>query len=1042
MNTEKISAGLAALVVGLAFFGLALNLRVPLDYSEFVVGNITWYAGNKFQDLIAWPVFIFSSFGAYICFAGLTDSMRERHGAETTARLASQFVLWTLPFFAAAAALYWTEKIDSKVTAISAVGVVAVGIVAFLQRKAQERPDPAFWGAALFGFVLVALIPLEIAMLLSRMPMSLVGHFDPKLFFNASYGLALALLIIGAIILGRRPQLIKKHYRELLLVGQIGLPLFYLTLYPARLSLPTGELTKYETTILLNVVLALAIIYGIADILRRFRSAAGQKNPKSLFSPFAIFGLLVALKLGYTVAPHIHPDDYHFGEHLLGLWSYLQGYAPYVDLLPPHGIIENDVRPALGLLFFNGYAGSLGEAGRMTFVILGLAAYLSIYRATGSLIISFIALLPLGHRFALLFLIPFICLWLSPTLRAQPYRWLIVYGITAPIAVLGVPPQGVVVVAAFAILAIKLTLDQIRTGDSRSWGQLLITAALVLATIVFTPLLWMILGAVQYVLENGQINQPAYGIPWTMSWNGEVKGYTFEAIRNSWIFIPLACLFLLHAHYKEFPDARSVFYTSLVLIALCFLMIPYSLGRIDPGSILRSGVTSIFSWSVLVPLLTWKLIKAEMRAPLALLVVIMPSLTGAGVSSLSRLATAASQSIAVPQLRDTEAAGIANIGRANVDDEHWSRITRLDGLLKARLEPQEPYLDLTSRNAHYLYVDRLPPIPVSAPYNLVHPKQEKRAVEKLRNNPPKLALLEADNIIHDGGGLALRNPQLYRFAVETYVPVMERGFIVGYRKSDIVAKGNVIAEARVRDDRGAGRPAIELSDKVLAAMLSVGDRIRISGEDTRSIQEIHVEEGLVELDGGVLPTPNAFADNLVEIAVPPRVYREYTASLLERSFAKSEFLKIPVSWGRAEKSLSRKMTLVQDLHKTPQSLHDLVEQDGFLNVAGQAPHLLFDLSGLDLSGRDAGLLKFDLSCAERKTDIRLRISWWGDDRDGPFDSSRVTFTADNGALIVPLDASPWWLTLAKVKGLTLELEGPSACSSFKIENIGLYQRIY
>src|SRR5690606_3372999 len=211
-------------------------------------------------------------------------------------------------------------------------------------------------------------------------------------------------------------------------------------------------------------------------------------------------------------------------------------------------------------------------------------------------------------------------------------------------------------------------------------------------------------------------------------------------------------------------------------------------------------------------------------------------------------------------------------------------------------------------------------------------------------------------------------------------PVMERGFIVGYRKSDIVAKESIIAEARVRDDRGVGRPVIELSDKVLAAMLSVGDRIRISGDDIRAIQKIHVAESIVELDGGVLPTPNASADNLVEIAVSPRVYREYTASLLERSFARSEFLKIPVSWGRAEKSLSRKMTLVQDLDNTPQSLHDLVEQDDFLNVVGQAPHLLFDLSGLDLSGRDAGLLKFDLSCAERKTDIRLRISWWGDDR--------------------------------------------------------------
>jgi hypothetical protein len=52
----------------------------------------------------------------------------------------------------------------------------------------------------------------------------------------------------------------------------------------------------------------------------------------------------------------------------------------------------------------------------------------------------------------------------------------------------------------------------------------------------------------------------------------------------------------------------------------------------------------------------------------------------------------------------------------------------------------------------------------------------------------------------------------------------------------------------------------------------------------------------------------------------------------------------------------------------------------------------------------------------------------------------VKFTGENGILIVPLDASPWWLGLSKVKGLRFDLDNASACIAFKITNISLFQR--
>ncbi|WP_316893512.1 hypothetical protein, partial [Ralstonia mannitolilytica] len=163
----------------------------------------------------------------------------------------------------------------------------------------------------------------------------------------------------------------------------------------------------------------------------------------------------------------------------------------------------------------------------------------------------------------------------------------------------------------------------------------------------------------------------------------------------------------------------------------------------------------------------------------------MSALLGLGVTSFSGLSSIAAQKVNSPPLRDSVVAGLPNVGIAYIEESQWNRINRLNKLLELRLAANETYLDLTSRNAHYFYLNRSPAMPVTAPYNLTPPTQQRRAVDALSVSPPKLALLQADNIVHDGGGLALRNPYLYRFVMDNYVPRMEGGFIVGYLKSEV-----------------------------------------------------------------------------------------------------------------------------------------------------------------------------------------------------------------------------------------------------------------
>lgn len=199
--------------------------------------------------------------------------------------------------------------------------------------------------------------------------------------------------------------------------------------------------------------------------------------------------------------------------------------------------------------------------------------------------------------------------------------------------ILGVPPQGLLLVAAFGLLAVKIAWDQIRFGDKKSWQRLGLVIAFMSLVFAVTPIFSMLFGAIRYVLENGPINQIAYGVPWDISWNaGGKSGFVFEAIRMSWVAIPVLCLYVMHKNWRDLGDSKSFFYRTNIF-SFSVLLIPYSMGRIDPGSVSRPGLVSIFGWGVLFPLLLWGISNAKTRAFVVLSAVFMSALLGFGVTS-------------------------------------------------------------------------------------------------------------------------------------------------------------------------------------------------------------------------------------------------------------------------------------------------------------------------------------------------------------------------------------------------------------------------
>lgn len=1050
--TEKISVFTAACVLASLGLVLSLNIFTAQSYSEFIVGSITWQANTKLQDLIAGPVFIFTLFISIIAFGNLLQHVKREIGVENAESFSIQLIWLSTPSLAAISGLFLRNSLDQNILYLSSAGIALVTTAVYFNWNRSISTNSTVFGIYFLSIILIGAIPIEIGLLLSRLPMKLAGNLDIRQYIQASYAIGTIGFCIGFIFAAGKQDLLSKILPKLVLASQITLPLLYLTLYPARLLQPTGTLSSYDTTIWLKILIATVMLLAFFDAVRRFIRYGSTGDYFKLLSPVSIFGILIALKVGNTVAPIISPDDYHFGESLLGWWSYIQGAIPYVDYIPAHGLIDDDLRLLVSSIFFDGTAGSVPEAGRLAWAMLAFFAFLSIYSYSGSVGLAFASIYFLGWSTGWLFLIPFICLWFNPSLRSTPSRWLGLWIATAPLLVLGIPPQGLLLLASSGFLVAHFSWQFIFQTEKRSWshvlGPLLVVAILSLST----PLGKMLQGAARYVLENGPINQLSYGVPWSLSWSGEGRnsGMLFEFIRMSWIFIPIGCLAIIYSHRRHLDLNNSPVLPAITGLIFTLLLIPYSMGRIDPGGVSRPGLSAIFGFAFLMPVIAWKFRERYSGSFIILLLACLSSALGFWRISVTHIPSITAQSIRIPELKSGPDSGLDNIGNAYVQANHWSRLIRLKTILDKNLDSGEPYLDLTSRNAQYFYLDRRPILPVSAPYNMAPLSQQKKAVDILSERLPKVAVLAADNIVFDGGGLSLRNPYLYRFVVDNYTPYFENGFIIGRSKKSNRDAHPLAVEATIKDLTNADwihgvhriEAALAISSPMLVAHTEVGDQVDLGNNDIRKVTRTFDKGNVIWLDGPAPIITNSNDLKNVRVFLGAPRLDLYHASIFQMAFSMQEIQKIPVSWGRSEASLLKKMTSMAELNDLTPTLHHLAEGKGFYKVTGSDPFLTYDLSSFHISGRNAGLLRFEFNCFRMRSAVKIRVSWNGNNENKVNNFSSLLFTAENGVLIVPLDSYPLWLARKEIGKINIKLEDSKSCSSFDLKNMKLMQRVF
>ncbi len=527
-------------------------------------------------------------------------------------------------------------------------------------------------------------------------------------------------------------------------------------------------------------------------------------------SPLSLIALLLFIKLPLVGAPMINPDDYHWGEFLLPWWSLSKFHMiPYFDFCPARGL-TNYLPGFFASTFFDGTAASFEAAEPFVAAFCLLLFFPAIAKTIGKFpaFLAFV-LMPTANGISEIDMLVTagLCVLCEAYLRLAPSMWIAAWVAVGTAVTLAAPGQGGLLVLATMPLGIAATFQGLKHDRAKCFIGLGVVLTFLAVLAILTPVGKMLIGAVRYGAEQSSINSVAHGIEWACSWPGKdlpLNTWLWEAVRASWMVVAIvACILLLRcAIDRQYGTGKRAVVFAVPIFLLMVFYVIRAAGRIDPPGVSRLGIASTWALSLLLPVLLISVYGKRHRLSIVvvwtfLAAIICPFF---GSVDLHAILLKSSQAIAEPaNLSRGIDLGLPNLGTATIDAAQLKRLQSLKHTLGILVDPDETYLDMTNRNANYFYLGYKPPIEVPAVYNLVCDGQQYRAVRALEKQPPPVVLAGANNILHDGGTVAYRSYQLYRFVIKDYIPVAIDEFVYMVRP-DRLARAEAIAGTQNQDN--------------------------------------------------------------------------------------------------------------------------------------------------------------------------------------------------------------------------------------------------
>ncbi|MCA1809848.1 MAG: hypothetical protein LC725_10425, partial [Lentisphaerae bacterium] len=425
------------------------HAALPPRYPDFIVGHITWLAATKLQDLLVVPAALLAFFMILLGgrkLANLTPAPSAQDSADREPAIIWYALPGAVTFIPALiASLFFNApwRFDPLLLTISLVGIATL----LFARLCHKNTPTIAWT------MLAAILAISSVLVAASIVPGLMG-------WNSAISNWQMALILGTIMLTAGTGAatfstpFKNNLPRLLVCSQMLLPLVFIAAMPQ----PLQGASMSQPLIMLHAIGWTAALLASGDLLRRWRQSSAKQIPSiGLLSPWCLLAVILFARGALNpVPPIILPDDYHFGESLLGWWTWHDfGYLPYVDFIPSHGMADNYLPGMLNHWWFDGAPGAMLETGRLTAVLMLTGLFFSIVYNTGHVAPATVVTLLLGSRTMLIgsrlgdFLLAILLfVYLAPHLRNSPRRWWFFWTFSAPLLFLAIPGQGLLFVAA------------------------------------------------------------------------------------------------------------------------------------------------------------------------------------------------------------------------------------------------------------------------------------------------------------------------------------------------------------------------------------------------------------------------------------------------------------------------------------------------------------------------------------------------------------------------------------------------------------------
>lgn len=984
--TLLISSFMASIFTG-GLFGFAL-VR-DSTYTEFIVGSSAWEDFGKTGDflfLTAVPI-VFAVF--LLLFSVISQKLATKNNK---VRLAFFDALkWSLSLLAiSVASQLFIPRIDPVLPLLAAAGLgcalllfgsaglTSVSIDLWTRKTALKT-----WA---FNVGLPFILYFSITLIARAMQeVSAMGGLP--LSIPQTFALPLVILLSGLFYLlwTSRHRRIRKFseeqeslwIRRALIVAASGFPFGFLWLAPQKYLLGENlwnavEVSSSFVGLIVFLVFASYLAGGLA-----WRNSKTSPNALRVLLSLFLFGLIVYLKAPVSGLSSITDDDYHFGELVVpGFLLQIGEFEPYETIDLARGLV-NLVPSVISSLFFDGTIASYAVSSSLAFFLI-LMILTMVMASTVGLVPAFILIMfaPVRTTFFEIDMLASVMLFSVILLLFNNQRLLalILYFFFGVLLLLFAPGQGALMILA---LSVSFVVSFLQHRIKKTEIVAIFSVGLLTVTLMVQPssFVW---GFVRYGLEQSRLNEQAYGVPWVYSLNSSQDNLLgFEALRAGFILVPIALLavFLLRG-LSERTSRERLLIGGLPIALLAIMYIPRAAGRIDPDSISRLGLATLWFLLILLPFALFFVSRLRIT-PVSAVVILIPSLALASIGSgqplnLNNLGQRSSLAFSTqamdPLLAEKSGQVQASwpaLGRVLMSDFQIERLNRLKGVTKLIESGSADFLDLTNRSAAYAYLGLVPPVTAPAVYNLVSEGQQLRSIERLKLAPPKIILVRDYNIMHDGGPLPLRSPYLYRWLLQE---------ITNYQVFESESTTWLIRNQLVREFEN-----------------STSGYVHVEGE-------------------------------------------QYLAAL-SQTLSVSDLKSIPVSWGRGANVLETRLDgSPVNLDQNVGTTNNISLDSGWYKVRGSDPWVRYSFPQGTLTADGLHVLKFRLECDSPQYALQNMKIYWATNQNAESEINSLMFRARcNSSAIVPLYANlAFALSSDEMVSLRLDFEAPTNQAPMRI----------